>query len=307
VIDEVKDISVFYKTYCFNKFVTTMMKRRIASIKEGNSGYGNYCKMMMNSSFGYDILNEQKYTKTKICDRVQALRAQGKTNWLSTRQIGPNSFLVHYKPASYKCSTCIQEGFFTLDNAKFAYVNFYYSFMDRCLDTNRFHFIEGDTDSMYFAVSGDPNKGIHQGFDAIVKDRAYYDKHVYDWFPDPSKGIEDEKKLGGVAIEREGDEMIAIAPKCYYIRTNGKDKLKIKGCSLGRNPQITSASYKDNIRDGTTANATNCGFHVKNGEIVKDYVEKTAISGIHNKMIVLSNNSCAPYIKGLNISDYSVA
>jgi hypothetical protein len=42
--------------------------------------------------------------------------------------------------------------------------------MYKCLDKNRFHFIEGDTDSMYFAVAGDINQPINQGFINIIID-----------------------------------------------------------------------------------------------------------------------------------------
>jgi hypothetical protein len=305
VIDEVKEIAVFYKTDCFNTFVTTMMKRRIESIRENNTGYGNYCKLMMNSSYGYDILNEEKLNKTKLCDQKHAVMSQGRLNFLETNQIGENLYKVNYKPTTFKCSTCIQEGFYTLDNAKFAYANFYYEFMDRCLDRERFHYIEGDTDSMYFAIAGNPRGDIHQGFKAIIKDRPYYHKHFYNWFPNPDYGLEDEKKLGGVAIEKEGDEMIAIAPKCYYIRANGKNKLKIKGCSLGKNKQITSSNYKASVFNNEVTMATNVGLHNKKDGMKKESVNKTAISGLHTKMIVLKNNSCAPYIKGINASHYS--
>jgi hypothetical protein len=38
----------------------------------------------------------------------------------------------------------------------------------------------------------------------------------------------DEKKILGLAIEREGTEMIALAPKNYYIMVGDKTKIKLK-------------------------------------------------------------------------------
>jgi len=59
------------------------------------------------------------------------------------------------------------------------YVN---EFLFKCLDTERFHFAEGDTDSAYFAVSGDSNEDCNQGFKAIIKDREFYDKYGLGFF-----------------------------------------------------------------------------------------------------------------------------
>jgi hypothetical protein len=43
------------------------------------------------------------------------------------------------------------------------------------------HYIEGDTDSMYWPVAGDPNDkdGIHQGFKNIIIDKEFYDANIY--------------------------------------------------------------------------------------------------------------------------------
>jgi hypothetical protein len=35
---------------------------------------------------------------------------------------------------------------------------------------NRMHFVEGDTDSMYWAISGDVKEDLHQGFKYVIKD-----------------------------------------------------------------------------------------------------------------------------------------
>jgi hypothetical protein len=53
----------------------------------------------------------------------------------------------------------------------------------------------------------------------------------------PTEGTyEDEKKLLGLCVENEGDEMIALAPKNYYIHELNKNKfedvIKLKGVNL---------------------------------------------------------------------------
>ncbi|GHU20290.1 hypothetical protein FACS189472_11380 [Alphaproteobacteria bacterium] len=203
IVDENAEIVTFTKTDCFKKFVTTFMNRRIAAMKLGNKGYEKYCKMMMNSSYGFDILNEEKYTKTKLCDYAETKDSQRRPNFISARRINNDLYLVTYRSTHYKCNTCIQLGLFTLDNAKYAYCAFAYDFLYRCLDMSKIHFIEGDTDSSYLAIAGNPDHDIHQGFRYVVADRGFYHKHYYEWFPDPYYGKENEKKLGGFKAARK--------------------------------------------------------------------------------------------------------
>ncbi|GHU24216.1 hypothetical protein FACS189472_17210 [Alphaproteobacteria bacterium] len=168
-------------------------------------------------------MNEEKYTKVKLCNCVETKESHRRQNFISSRQINDNLYIVTYRSLFYKCNTCVQSGLFTLDNAKYAYCAFVYEFMHKCLDMNKIHFIEGDTDSSYWAIAGNPDKDIHQGFEFVVSDKEFWNEHRYEWFPDPTKGKEDEKKLGGVAVEKEGNEMIAIAAKNYYISSIYKE------------------------------------------------------------------------------------
>jgi hypothetical protein len=291
-----------------------MNRHIVEGIMKGNDGYEKYCKITLNSCFGYNIKNSENFSKVKLCTYNQAMLAQGRNNFLHSRKINDNLYMVYYKAGTIKCDTCIQLGYYTMDNAKFAYLMFYYNFLTRCMDMNRIHAIEGDTDSLYFAVAGNPTKDYHQGFRYVVKDKGFYHKHCYEWFPDPYYGKVNEKKLGGLAVEKEGDFLIAIAPKNYTIGSIEKivdAKLKMKGCSADRNKHITAQSYIDNIDKKEEVTAENCGFHVKEiapdeWAVVKDTVRKVAISGVHTKMIVLENECCAPYIYGLTAKDYVV-
>jgi hypothetical protein len=51
---------------------------------------------------------------------------------------------------------------------------------------------------------------------------------VYKLLNDPNKDIDDEKKLLGAAIEKEGYLMVAIAPECYYLKTTRPTEAKKK-------------------------------------------------------------------------------
>jgi hypothetical protein len=66
-----------------------------------------------------------------------------------------------------------------IDNAKFWYIIFVYNFINRCIDQFKINFIEGDTDSLYYAISGNPDEDSHQGFEHIIKDEIFYKENVY--------------------------------------------------------------------------------------------------------------------------------
>ncbi|KAA6398336.1 MAG: hypothetical protein EZS28_006144 [Streblomastix strix] len=120
---------------------------------------------------------------------------------------------------------------------------------------NRVHLIYCDTDSMMLAVAGDPKQNYKQGFSAVIKDKQFYDKNFYKFFPKPKQvitkenkpqlskidedqrklkikelQIQDEKKPLGVAYEHCGSTLIALAPKNYWLRQefDKKDPIVVK-------------------------------------------------------------------------------
>ena len=102
-----------------------------------------------------------------------------------------------------------------------------------------------------------------------------------------------KKKLLGLAIEKEGENMIALAPKCYTI-WNGENEIKamkLKGVSLKKN-KLTKEDYKTSLNNTTPGK--NINLQLKNNQMSKLTVNKNALTGKHTKMIVLENQSCVP-------------
>jgi hypothetical protein len=330
VIDDVEELALFTRTDCFREWYEMMMMKRIKYMLAGNSGGERYIKMCMNSSYGFDGLNEEKFAHTKIVDADKALACHKQPDFISTRQISRDrydvngkqvckaQYLINYKPRTFKCKTCLHCSFFTLDNSKFWVMNFVYNFVYKSVDLSRVMIIYADTDCVTFAVAGDENKGIDQGFEAVITDKDYWDDHKGSFLPDPTKGKEDEKKLLGFATENIGDEMIALAPKNYILhRVVGKNtdgtfamdyKKGLKGVSKEKNPDIDYKAFRRCYFDGDVIPGENIGFHTKNIDgnfmVVKDKVRKIALSGVHTKMVVMEDGICAPFIKGLTSADY---
>ena len=153
---EIKDIEymiVFDKHTGFNNFVTEYMDRRINATLEGNKGLDQFCKIALNGSYGYDIMNEANFTDVKLCSKNETINAHLQDRFRSDRKLDEDFYQVNLAKKQIKCSTSLQQGLFTLDNAKFWYLNFIYNFLFKAFDTEKMHFCEGDTDSMYFAFS----------------------------------------------------------------------------------------------------------------------------------------------------------
>ncbi|KAA6375298.1 MAG: hypothetical protein EZS28_029175 [Streblomastix strix] len=68
VITDYKAITVFEKNAAYEPFVRTMMNLRIQSILTGSSKEKFY-KLIINSSYGYDTLNTEKFGKIKMLDK----------------------------------------------------------------------------------------------------------------------------------------------------------------------------------------------------------------------------------------------
>ncbi|KAA6389527.1 MAG: hypothetical protein EZS28_014949 [Streblomastix strix] len=50
-------------------------------------------------------------------------------------------------------------------------------------DMEKMHFVEGDTDSAYWAVSDDEDAGHKQQFNFVIKDKQFYDENAKHFFP----------------------------------------------------------------------------------------------------------------------------
>ena len=230
VVEDVQWIATFTKHDKFNNFVNDCMTRRQeAKINKDKVGDLHF-KNMMNSSYGYDSMRTDKYNKIEIVSKRKAFDANRNPYHLDTVDLGNNKYLIVKQCQSYKIDTPIHCAAFTLDNAKFWYLNFIYNFLNKCLDMNCVHFVEGDTDSQYWAVSGDVSDNSKQGFKYVIKDHEFYNKHVFEWLPydyycsDESyrpkletevDKMAHEKKLLGCAIEKQGLNIVALGPKCY--------------------------------------------------------------------------------------------
>ncbi|KAA6395856.1 MAG: hypothetical protein EZS28_008616 [Streblomastix strix] len=272
-----------------NTIKTDQKQRKIEAKLEENKGQEQFFKTVMNSSYGSDGMNIEKYHKVKIMNRKQTERAIRSNAFMDEQKISEDNYIVQMNPEHCSCKTPLQVAFVVLD-------------------MNRIHFVEGDTDSAYRAISGNLNEDFTQQFNDVVKDRDFYYENAKYFYPTFRGDVYDEKKVLRQAIERQGSSMIALAPKNYIIFKNYCDDSKIK---LQRFNQKTNKITKDQIVDCINEDKitkwTNMRLEQKNHQMSQLSIEKNGITRIHTKMIVLENHSCCPFMYGLTAKDSSVA
>ncbi|KAA6400655.1 MAG: hypothetical protein EZS28_003820 [Streblomastix strix] len=313
IITDYKSVAVFEKNAAYEPFIRTMMNLRIQAIL-AESSKEKFYKLINNASYGYDTLNTEKFGKIKMLDKADTFIAQHHPNHIGTRRIRANTFAVQIKPKTAICFTSIQSGVLILDNAKFWNLNYIYNFMYKYLDRKRFRFVLADTDSIYIAIEGNPDKDCHQQFELIVTDKQFYDQHIYQYLPDPNKDIYDYKKILGFGIKNEGYELTSLGPKCYSTivlkRSKGRQqyefKPKITSKGISKSQQISHSDYVNVINKDIVKKCINGTFKMYDNVMSSIQVEEYALTGFNKKSIVLRNQCCCPYIKGLTANDYII-
>ncbi|KAA6382352.1 MAG: hypothetical protein EZS28_022121 [Streblomastix strix] len=324
IIDDIDSIALFDKHLGFESFACTMMAKRQDAISQHNDTKSLYYKQILNSAFGGEGQNNAKFDKISFSNARQTSLKQLKLDHKATRKLTDTTYnpdgslsseaqyMISESPRQFKCNKPLQEAVFTLDNSKFWYLNFVYNFLYKCIDMDRVHFCNMDTDSMYLAIAGSQIEGYKQGLKYVIKDQLFYDQHYKKWLPWDNCTVAEEKKLMGITTESQGENIVCLAPKCYSLY-NGNEQNddivslvnRMKGVSE-KKANLSTNDYIKCLNDGCNINVTTNNLQMKMGVMSMISMEKSALTGIHNKMVVLSNGCCAPFMYGISADHYLI-
>jgi hypothetical protein len=110
-------------------------------------------------------------------------------------------------------------------------------------------------------------------------------------FDTPLEKMMFEKRFGGLAIEKEAKNMVALASKLYTIWDDTKQTSKAKGC----HQRFNHETYLDVLEHGKVVNGTNHSLRMKDGMMSHVSTSKRAISAIYTKYKVSSEGfACVP-------------
>ena len=252
--------------------------RRTGDVEKSKALLAEVFKLLGNRGYGklIEALERQTnviYTKDeKVVDR--ALRS---AYFSDLDEIGQAYELESRKPR-ITIRRPFQIGIAVYQLAKLRMLEFYYDFLDRYFDRKDFELIQMDTDSNYIAISG-------KKLEDIVRPelKAEFEAQKKNWLAwDKWSG----RTPGLFKLECEGNRMIALCSKCYFIDDRGeKKKFSTKGMSKKQN-NINWQRFKTALQ-GNKDMATNRGFRMRDGNIVTYEQEKLGLSAYYDKRWVL--------------------
>ena len=161
--------------------------------------------------------------------------------------------------------------------AKLRMLEFYYDFLDKYVDRKDFEYIYMDTDSAYFAISGECLRDV-------VKPEMLeeYDREVGKWLATDKYS---ERTPGLFKPEFIGLKMVALSAKCYFAEGKQGTKYSCKGMSKTQN-DLNWKRYM-NVLQGSLDKALNTGFRIHNQGVVTYEQNKLGLSAYYDKRYVL--------------------
>jgi hypothetical protein len=89
----------------FRSFTEEMTKLRQESKLWGDGAGDEFYKLVLNGSYGYDIMNEEKFSKCSIYNRNTAALKVFSPYFMSARRLNENYYQVQMEREIYNCKT----------------------------------------------------------------------------------------------------------------------------------------------------------------------------------------------------------
>ena len=139
---------------CFNSFVQSAVDAGRQSDENPNSSVvAETMKLLVNSSYGYQIMDRSRHTVTKYLSDKKTHAAINSKLFKKLDHVNNSLYEVELAKAQIEHREPIIVGFFILQYAKWRLLELYYNFFTRFCDVNKFEEVEMDTDSLYRALA----------------------------------------------------------------------------------------------------------------------------------------------------------
>ena len=218
---------------CFAQFADAVSDAR----RDGDSGpsksiIADTMKLMGNSSYGKTITNKYRHTNCKITDFSKANKLVNDLLFRDLNPITDDCYEVEMAKSKIKHDLPVQIGFFVYQYAKLRMLQFYFDFLDVFMHRSDFEYVQMDTDSAYFALSG-------TSIESLVKPelRQRFEEEKHNWLPrtDTDEHRRYDKRTPSLfKLEWEGEGIVALCSKTWY-GSGSKDKFSCKGANKKNN------------------------------------------------------------------------
>ena len=138
---------------CFNSFVQSAVDAGRQSDENPNSSVvAETVKLLANSSYGYQIMDQSRHTVTKYLTDETTHAAINSKMFKKIYHVNNSLYEVELAKAHIEHKERIIVGFFILQYAKLRILELYYNFTKFC-DVTKLEDLEKDTDSLYLALA----------------------------------------------------------------------------------------------------------------------------------------------------------
>jgi hypothetical protein len=282
---------------CFSSFVQEVSNsRRMGDQNPSKSSLAETMKLIGNSAFGSMIMNKMRHKNIYyVRDYKDISKAVNSSSFYSLKEISEEFFEIEAFKKSIRLDLPTQIGFFILQLGKLRMLQFYYDFMDKFVHRKFFEYCEMDTDSAYMALASDNLEEIikeemkekyHHGLVGFCSDNHPSADDEFHWFPRKCcshHSIYDKRTPGLFKVEFEGDEIISLCSKTYFVGGGGGQfKFSSKGINKSKveNPKKV---FRDVLFLRKSGEGINAGFRVQNNTMKTYHQQKDAFSYVYCK------------------------
>ena len=139
---------------CFNSFVQSAVDASRQGDENPNSSVvAETMKLLVNSSFGYQIIDRSRHTVTKYLSDEQTHATINNKLLKKQDHVNNSLYEVELAKAQIENKEPIIVGFFILQYAKLRMLKLYYNFVTNFCDVTMFEELEMDTASLYLALA----------------------------------------------------------------------------------------------------------------------------------------------------------
>ena len=196
---------------------------KLYTLYKGKRLLGDTYKLKGNSYYGKMIEDNVRHLSTKFTTDGNEVDIALRSPFFDDLEEIGNAYEIKDRKRKVEITRLYQCDIAVYQLAKLPMLEFYYDFLDNYVDRRDFEYIYMDTDSAYFAISGEFLRDV-------VKPELLeeYDKEVGKWLATHKYS---EKRPGLFKPEFIGAKMIALTAKCYFCEGKQGTKYSCKGIS----------------------------------------------------------------------------
>ncbi|XP_057294626.1 uncharacterized protein LOC130623154 [Hydractinia symbiolongicarpus] len=258
---------------------------------------GDTAKLKGNSFYGKMIEDLARHANTTFTRDEKKVDAAMRSPYLEDLEETGVAYEIRKGKKKVHIDRAYQCGIAVYQLAKLRMLEFYYDFIDKYVDRRDFEYIYMDTDSAYFAISGECLRDV--GRTELLDE---YDKDVKNWLVTDKYSSQTGEIF---KLEFIGFRMIALTAKCYFVEGKKDTKFSCKGMSKKQNA-MTWERY-NNALNGSIDTAKNVGFRLRNQGMVTYEQNKLGLSAFYDKRKASRERSKCPHKKhrhGCSICDH---